>query len=96
MHVKGCRVTLFSAEGCHLCEQALVVVRAAQAIEHFEVKVVDIAGDGALEDAYRTLLPVIEIDGIQAFTHFVTVPALLERVRMDSSPVRGARPTGSM
>ena len=94
----GRRVTIFSAEGCHLCDQALAVVREAQAREPFEVEVIDIAGDDRLEAEYRTLLPVIEIDGVRAFTYFVTVEALLDRLGLqaDGSPTRWPGPAGSM
>ena len=47
----------------------------------FELDVVDIAGDAELEARYRTLLPVVEIDGEQAFTYFVDPDALRERLR---------------
>ncbi len=90
------RVTVFGADGCHLCERALEVVREAQAVGGFEVDVVDITGDEVLEAAYRTLLPVIEIDGVRAFTYFVTVEALLDRIGQDGSPARRSTSAGSM
>ena len=93
----GRRVTVFSAEGCHLCDQALAVVLDAQAREPFEVEVIDIAGNDRLEAEYRALLPVIEIDGVRAFTYFVTVEALLQRLRpADGTPTRQPGPAGSM
>ena len=46
----------------------------------FDLTVVDIGGDVALEAAYREYLPVIEIDGVRAFTYFVSVDNLLERL----------------
>ncbi|MSO95908.1 MAG: glutaredoxin family protein [Thermoleophilia bacterium] len=73
-------VTFYRAEGCHLCEQALVVVRDAQAVVPFEVEVIDIVGDDRLEAEYRSFLPVIEIDGVRAFTYFVSTDALLDRL----------------
>ena len=85
---QGLRVTVFTAVGCHLCDQALSAVHAAQAREPFEVEVVDIGGDPGLEERYRALLPVIEIDGVRAFTYFVTVEALLDRLREGGSPER--------
>ena len=39
---------------------------------------VDITGDDALEARYREWLPVVEIDGAQAFVYFVD-PAALRR-----------------
>ena len=90
------RVTVFGADGCHLCERALEVVREAQAVGGFEIDVVDITGDEALEAEYRTLLPVIEIDGVRAFTYFVTAEALLDRIGRDGSPPRRPTSAGSM
>ena len=58
------RVALYHAQGCHLCEVALEVVRAVQVEEPFELELVDIGGVPELESAYRELIPVVEIDGI--------------------------------
>jgi glutaredoxin len=43
-------------------------------------ELVDIADDSELEARYRTLLPVVEIDGEQAFTYFVDPDALRDRL----------------
>ena len=82
------RVVLYHAPGCHLCDAALEVVAAARDELGFELELVDISGDPALEAAYRELLPVVEIDGEQAFTYFVQPDALRERLlRHDSGGV---------
>ena len=73
-------VTVYHAEGCHLCDRAIEVVRDAQERRAFDLELVDIGGDDALESAYRPYLPVIEIDGVRAFTYFVTVDNLLDRL----------------
>ena len=85
---EGRHVAVFTAPGCHLCEQALAVVHDARAHTPFELEVVDITGNARLEAEYRTLLPVIEIDGVRSFTYFVTVEALLDRMQDDGSPPR--------
>ena len=59
----------------------------------FDLDVVDIGGDTALEAAYREYLPVIEIDGVRAFTYFVSVTAILDRLGRDGSP--GLPPEGA-
>jgi hypothetical protein len=74
-------VRLFHAAGCHLCERALEVVEAVREEIPFELELVDIGGDAALERAYRELLPVVEIDGERAFTYAVTPDALRARLR---------------
>ena len=42
---------------------------------------VDIGGDPELEAAYRTSIPVVEIDGERAFTFFVQPEALRRRLK---------------
>jgi hypothetical protein len=80
------RVTLYHADGCHLCAHAAEVVREAQGRAEFSLELVDIGGVEALEAEYREYLPVIEIDGIRAFTYFVTVDGLLDRLGCSGSP----------
>ena len=70
------RVTVFHAEGCHLCARALEVVEGAYEELGFVLELVDIGGDPDLEARYRERLPVIEIDSEPAFTFFVSPAAL--------------------
>jgi len=42
----------------------------------------------ALEAAYREHIPVVEIDGERAFTHFVPPQALRERLEVWSENLR--------
>ena len=78
------RVTFFHANGCHLCGRALEVV-AEVCGDDFTA--VDIGGDPELELRYRERIPLVEIDGVEAFMYFVQADAL--RRRLD------ARPSGS-
>jgi glutaredoxin len=64
-------VTVFHAQGCHLCERAIDQVRAFQEELAFDLELVDIGGEDDLEAAYREWLPVVEIDGRRRFTYFV-------------------------
>jgi glutaredoxin len=74
------QVVVYTATGCQLCQRALEVVREVQAEVGFELDVVDIGGDPALEARYREHLPVIEIDDERAFTYFVDPDALRSRL----------------
>jgi Glutaredoxin-like domain (DUF836) len=56
------------------------VVEEARAELGFELFLVDVEGSPELEARYRELLPVIEIDGEQAFTYFVDADALRRRL----------------
>jgi len=73
-------VVLFHAEGCHLCDRAIEVVEAVRAETPFELRLVDIGGDPELEAGYRERIPVVEIDGVAAFTYVVHADALRERL----------------
>jgi hypothetical protein len=75
-------VTVYHAQGCHLCGPAIEVVREAQAELGFELELVDIGGDPALEERYREHLPAVEVDGRLEFTFFVDPADLRERVAM--------------
>ena len=74
------RVTVYHADGCHLCERALEVVEALRREVDFELELVRIDGDPELERRYRELLPVVELDGERAFTYVVPPAALRERL----------------
>ena len=47
-----------------------------------DFELVDIAGDPELEAAYRTSIPVVEIDGERAFTFFVQPDALRQLLKV--------------
>jgi glutaredoxin len=74
-------VVVYHAPGCHLCEQAIAVVESARSEIAFELALVDVSADPRLEARYRERLPVVEIDGEDAFTYFVPPDALRARVR---------------
>jgi glutaredoxin len=64
-------VVLYTAPGCHLCDRARHVLAGLRQELDFDLREVDIAGDEALEAAYREWIPVVEIDGRRRFTYFV-------------------------
>ncbi|MCS7007362.1 MAG: glutaredoxin family protein [Thermoleophilia bacterium] len=73
---------LYTAAGCGLCDDALAVLQAARSELGFSLEVVAIDGDDALERRYRALVPVVEVDGEEAFVHEVDpdeLAALLAR-----------------
>jgi glutaredoxin len=78
-------VTVFHAEGCHLCEKALAQVRSLREEIGFDLREVDVTGDPALEAEYREWLPVVEIDGKRRFTYHVQPDALRRAVAQAAS-----------
>ena len=79
------RVRLYGAAGCHLCERARETVLAARDELGFELEEVAIDGDPELEARYRELIPVVEIDGQQAFVYFVPPDALRRKLAQTRS-----------
>lgn len=71
------RVTLVVGRGCHLCEAAKEIVDEVCGSAY---RVLTIDGDPELEARYRERIPVVEIDGVAAFTYHVHPDALAERL----------------
>lgn len=59
-------ITLYSTEGCHLCEQAYSLLVQAGVREH--VQVVDIAFDDVLFSRYGITIPVLSIPDSNSFS----------------------------
>ena len=74
------RLTVFHAEGCHLCERALGQLRALRDELGFELDEVAIDGDAELEERYREWLPVVELGGERLFVYYVQEEALRRRL----------------
>jgi len=55
-------VYLYSTLGCHLCEQAKVVLWPLLAQYQFRLTEIDIAADDALIEQYGTRIPVLGAD----------------------------------
>ncbi len=79
-HKRSRQVTLYGAQGCHLCERARETITELQGELGFELDEVLIDGDPELEARYRELLPVVEIDGERAFVYFVPPDAFRRRL----------------
>jgi hypothetical protein len=57
-------VTLYTREGCHLCEEARARLLALRGeVGPFELSEVDIDADDRLHAAFLERIPVIEVDG---------------------------------
>lgn len=73
-------VTIYLARGCHLCESAQRVLGAVREEIPFRLVEVEIDGDPELERAYRERIPVVAVDGEEAFTYFVHPDGLRRRL----------------
>jgi hypothetical protein len=67
---------MYSRRRCGLCDQAREVILAQRATTPFDFQEVHIDGDDRLERAHGLRVPVVEIDGREAFETFVDRGAL--------------------
>jgi glutaredoxin len=73
-------LTLYSKPDCHLCEDAVTVLRALQEELSFELRELDITADDALHRSYFERIPVLELDGEELCEYFVDEKLLRERL----------------
>ncbi len=73
-------VVLFGREGCCLCDDAREVLLRVREQRPFVLRERDIDGDEALLRAYLERIPVVTIDGVEAFEFFVDESEMLRRL----------------
>jgi 4a-hydroxytetrahydrobiopterin dehydratase len=64
-------VTLYTRKECHLCDDAKAAIRAAVSLHRLDVRMreVDVDGDPDLRARYSDDVPVILVNGVEAFRH---------------------------
>ncbi len=62
--------------GCHLCDDMLVALEAVKTRWSFELDVIDIGGDKALEASYGTRVPVLQGEHAEICYYFLDEEAL--------------------
>jgi hypothetical protein len=74
-------LTLFSRTWCHLCDDMLAGLRALQAGQPFELTIIDVDSDPALEQRFGELVPVL-MHGERELCHYhLDGPAVTEYLR---------------
>jgi glutaredoxin len=73
-------VTLYTRAGCHLCDEAKLVLAAARRRVEFAYEERDIDADAELRRLYNEEVPVIAIDGRKAFKYKVDMNEFLKRL----------------
>jgi len=74
------RVELVTARGCHLCDAARSVVGRVRSEVEFDFVETDITGVPELEARYRERIPVVLVDGVEAFHYHVHPDGLRQRL----------------
>jgi glutaredoxin len=73
-------VTLYTKQGCHLCEQALDVLDQLRRRHPFALTIVDILDDPAAYDRYKHDVPVVMLEGREVARHRVTAAQLISHL----------------
>jgi glutaredoxin len=74
------KVIIYSRPDCHLCGVAKAVIGDAGCSDLFELQEVNIETDPELIARYGYDIPVIMINGTEAFRHRVTTEAFRQRI----------------
>jgi glutaredoxin len=75
-------VTLYGKPGCCLCDEAKEAIQTVRLDTDFDLNEVDVSLDPGLQREYGERIPVVEIDGQEAFE--LHVDAALLRDRLDT------------
>ena len=73
-------VILYTAPGCHLCDDARAVLERVRGETPFELVERDITADDALHRRYLERIPVVELAGEELFEFFVDEAELRRRL----------------
>lgn len=82
---KRVEVRLYTRPGCHLCEEARAAMLAADCAEEYELEEINIDEDPQLKKRYILKIPVITINGREAFIYRLTPADFKERIRLANS-----------
>jgi glutaredoxin len=69
---------LYSREYCHLCHDMLAALEDLRGEFAFELEVIDIDAEPALEAKYNDFVPVLETDGRELCHYFLDVAKVRE------------------
>lgn len=72
------QLTVYSREGCHLCDDLIAGLEAFQAELGFSIKVRNIDDDAALVEKYGAIIPVVTVGDRVLCQSFLDVERLRE------------------
>lgn len=77
-------VVIYSRPNCHLCEEAKQIMQASGCVDEYTLDEINIESDAELLRRYRFDVPVIMINGVEAFRHYLTAAEFCQKIRSDS------------
>lgn len=75
-------VIVYSKPGCHLCDEAKQAIQTAGGDDCFTLEEINIESDRELLRKYQYDIPVVTIDGEEAFRHRVNTDKFRELVQV--------------
>jgi hypothetical protein len=79
--MKKAVVILYTRPGCHLCDEAKVVINEARKDGEFTLEEVNIDKDPELAEQYGYDIPVVLINRVKAFKHRVDLREFRRKLR---------------
>ncbi|HKR60675.1 MAG TPA: glutaredoxin family protein, partial [Pyrinomonadaceae bacterium] len=76
---------IYSKPGCHLCEEAKAAIQASGCANQFTLEEINIESDSELMRRYRYEIPVITINGVEAFRHRLNTEEFTVAIRKAGS-----------
>ena len=73
-------VIIYSRPGCHLCDDAKAAIQSAGINDQFTLEEINIESDDELLRKYKYDIPVIAIDGAEAFIHRLTPQEFKQKI----------------
>ncbi|MBI2948540.1 MAG: glutaredoxin family protein [Verrucomicrobia bacterium] len=73
-------VTFYTKPNCPLCDKALEEIERARRECAFDLVEINILSDSEIYEQYKHAIPVVAVDGVEAFRYRVSCAELLKRV----------------
>jgi len=78
--LRKAHVIVYSRPGCHLCDEAKTAIENSRSSDFYTLEEVNIESDDELLRKYKHDIPVVVIDGEEAFRHRVDPQEFMLRV----------------
>ena len=75
------RIAIYTRPGGHLCDEAKQVILSSGCDKDYTLDEINIESDPALLEQYGRDIPVITINGVEAFRHRLTAESFRKRLQ---------------
>ena len=72
---------IYSRPGCHLCDEAKQAIESAGCQNEYTLEEINIESDQDLLSRYQYDIPVVTINGVEAFRHTINAEEFRQRLR---------------